>query len=63
MSYLSYFPARGLIKLVGSYVNIPEVVDIICCGLGVTRFTMVFRKFFAFLALKNKSYCIYECLE
>ena len=62
---MSYFPATGLlvIKLVGSYVNIAEVVDIICCGWSVTRFTMVFGKFFAFSALKNKNYCIYKCLK
>ena len=59
----SYFPTSGLIKLVGSYVNIAEFVDIICCCLSVTRFTMVFGKFFAFLASKNKSYCIYKCLK
>ena len=52
-----------VIKWIGSYVNIAEVVDIICCSLSVTRFTMVFGKFFAFLALKNKSYCICKCLE
>ena len=50
-------------KLVGSYVNIAEVVDIICCGFSVTRFTMVFGKFFAILAFKNKNYCIYKCLK
>ena len=63
MSYSSYFPASGLIKLEGSYVNIAEFVDIICCGLSVTRFTLVFEKFFAFLATINKSYCIYKCLR
>ena len=43
-----FFPTSGVIKLVGSYVNIAEFIDIICCCLSVTRFTMVFEKFFAF---------------
>ena len=53
-------------KLVGSYVNIAEVVDIICCSLSVTRFTMVFGKFFAFLALKKQKLLhlqVFEMIE
>ena len=36
------------ISMTESYVNIAEFVDIICCSLSATRFTMVFGKFFAF---------------
>ena len=66
MSQSSFFPTSGVIKLlVGSYVNIAEFIDIICCCLSVTQFTMVFGKFFAFFQPpKTKAtVCIYKCLK